>query len=284
MKKLLSLILCLLLLAGCAETYDGPTELKQVLDSTEEVHIGQDGEVYYEVWEDYSYDIYGNLAQTVSKVNGEPSLRTVYRYYEDGSMKSMTQYDLDMWFPRLILHGSYTYDEQGRQTGLVQWSGLKRTEQTTVYDDENRTVTTVFEGGTTVVQLNEEGKSLRSETTYEDGRVDLIEHEYRENLHITRYYRDGELETIYENTYDDQGRELSWTEIVDGERELIWRREYGEDYETCSYGQIDLIITTGYNEDGTVKAIVETGENDRITCRTIYRYTEVRVPAEEETP
>lgn len=284
MKKLLSILLCLLLLAGCAETYDGPTELKRVLDSTEEVHIGQDGEVYYEVWEDYSYDIYGNLAQTVSKVNGEPSLRTVYRYYEDGSMKSMTQYDLSGWFPRLILHGSYTYDDQGRQTGLVQWSGLKRTEQTTVYDDENRTVTTIFEGATTVVQLNEEGKSLRSETTHDDGTIELIEHEYRGNTHINRYYRNGELEKVYENTYDDQGRELSWTEIVDGERELIWRIEYGDGYEKKYYEAMERVITTGYNEDGTVKAVVETDENDQLTRRVIYRYTDIQVPAKEETP
>lgn len=284
MKKLLSLILAILLLTGCAETYDGPTETKSVLGSREEVHMDRDGEVYYELWEDYSYDINGNLAQTVSKVNGEPSLRTVYRYYDDGSMKSMAQYDLSGWFPRLILHGSYTYDDQGRQTGLVQWSGFDRSEQTTTYDDENRTVTTVFEGGTTVVQLNEEGRSLRSETTFDDGTVDLIEHEYLENLHINRYYRNGELETVYEDTYDDQGRQLTWTEIVDGERELIWRIEYGDGYEKKYYKTYERIITTGYNDDGTVKAVLETDENDQITRRVIYRYTDIHVPAQEETP
>lgn len=283
MKKLLSLVLAIGLLTGCATTYDGPTAQKRVLDSREEVQIGQDGEVYYELWEDYSYDVYGNLARTESRVNGEPSLRTLCRYYDDGSLKSMTQYDLSGWFPRLILHGSYTYDEQGRQTRLVQWHGLHRTEQTTEYDDEAHTATTVFDGGTTVVWLDDAGRCLRSETAYDDGTVDRTEYEYRENTHITTYYRNATPEAVYESTYDDQGRELTWSRIEDGERELIWRNEYGEGQEVCHYLEIGRIITTAFNDDGTVKTVLETDEHDRITRRVIYRYTEIRVP-EEETP
>lgn len=281
MKKLLAIVLCLLLLAGCAETYDGPAELKSVRDSREENYMDEDGNIYETLWTEYSYDIYGRLAQTVETVNGEPSLRTVYRYYDDGSRKSETQYDLTGLLPWPTLHAAYTYDDQGRQTSLIQWYNWEKTEQITTYDDENRTVTTVFDGGTTIVQLSEEGKSLRSETTYADGTTGLIEHEYRGSTHITTYYRNGGLEKIYENTYDDQGRELTWSECEDGTWELIWRWEYGEGYKTCYYGQIDLIITTDYNDDGTVKAIVETDEHDNITRRVIYRYTDIRVPAEE---
>ena len=35
MKKLICLLLCILLLAGCAETYDGPVESKTVLSSVQ---------------------------------------------------------------------------------------------------------------------------------------------------------------------------------------------------------------------------------------------------------
>lgn len=277
MKKLLAIVLCLLLLAGCASTYDGPTELRSVLDSREETYMDGNGNVYQTVWTEYSYDIYGNVAQTVESSNDEPTERTVYRYYEDGSQKSVTTYDLTGWFPWPTLHASYTYDEQGRQTKLVQWEGLEKWEQVTTYDDENNIVTTVFDGGVTIRYPDEN----RTETTYDSGVTERMESEYRGQTHITRYYRDGELYAEYENTYDEQGRYLAWYEVTGGQRELIWRNEYGEDYEICYYESIGSIITTGYNEDGTIKAIVETDENGNITRRVIYRYTEIRIPAEE---
>lgn len=281
MKKLLSLVLCLLLLAGCAETYDGPTELKSVRDSREESYIDQEGNVYETLWTEYSYDIYGNLAMEIESRNDEPTLRTVYRYYEDGSMKSMTQYDLSGWFPRLILHGKYTYDDQGRQTSLVQWFGWEKSEQITTYDDENHTVTIDWDGGHTVQYLDEDGQVIRNETEYDSGITVLSESERQGLTHITRYYQNGELDTISETTYDEQGRTLTWHHTKDGQRELIWRYEYGENYDICYYESDNSTVTTGYNEDGTVKAIVETDEHDNIIRRVIYRYTDIRVPAEE---
>ena len=281
MKKLLAIILCLLVLAGCAETYDGPTELKSVLASTEESHYDVEGHVYETLWTDYSYDIYGRLAMEVTTRNDEPSLKTVYRYYEDGSMKSCTQYDLSGWFPRLILHAKYTYDAQGRNTSLVQWSSWEKMEQVTTYDDEARTVTTVVDGARTVMHLDEEGRPLRSETVFDDGTTDLQEHEYRDNSKITRCYLNGELDRVWEYSYDDQGRELEWYETKDGVRKLIRRYEYGDGHDICHNELAGKIITTGYNEDGTVKAIRETDAQGRIIRTEINRRTDIRVPAEE---
>ena len=284
MKKLLSITLCLLLLTGCAATYDGPTESKSVLASTEESYIDDEGNVYETLWTEYSYDIHGDLAMEITSRNDEPSLRTVYRYYEDGSMKSCTQYDLSGWFPRMILRGKYTYDDQGRQTSLVQWHGWEKREQFTTYDDENHTVTTEFTGGRTVAYLDEDGRGLRSETEYDSGHTFLVENEYQGQTHITRYYQNGVLDTISEITYDEEGRTLTWYQTKDGKRELVQSWEYGEGYKTDYYAPIGRTITTGYNEDGTIKAIVETDEHDHITRRIIYRYTDILVPAEEETP
>lgn len=283
MKKLLAIVLCLLLIAGCAETYDGPTELKSVRASREENYMDEDGNIYETLWTEYSYDIYGNLAMEIESRNDEPTLRTVYRYYDDGSTKSCTQYDLSGWFPRMILHAKYTYDDQGRQTSLVQWFGWEKMEQFTIYDDENRIVTTDFDGGRTVAYLDEEGRGIRSETVYDSGHTLLIENEYQDRNHIVRYYENGELNLISENIYDDQGRYVSWYQTRDGKRELVWRYEYGEDYEICYDESIGRTTTTGYNEDGTIKAIVETDEHDNIIRHVIYRYTDIRVPAEEET-
>lgn len=284
MKKLIAIILCLLLLAGCAETYDGPTELKSVRDSREENYMDEDGNIYETLWEEYSYDIYGNLATVIESRDDEPTLRTVYRYYEDGTKKSETQYDLTGWFPRMILHAKYTYDDQGRQTSLVQWFGWEKGEQFTTYDDENHTVTTEFTDGRTVVYLDAEGRALRSESEYPNGSTGLIEHEYRDRAHIVRYYENGVLDFVSENIYDEQGRVLEWYQTSDGQRKLVWRYEYGEGYEICYDETTGRATTTGYNDDGTVKAIVETDENDQIIRHVIYRYTDIRVPAEEETP
>lgn len=281
MKKLLAIVLCLLLLAGCAETYDGPTELKSVLASTEESCYDDESSIYEYLRTKYSYDVHGRLAVAVTFRNDEPSLRTVYRYYEDGSRKSETQYDLTGWFPWPTLHAKYTYDDQGRQTSLVQWNGLDKTEQTTTYDDEDRTVTTEFTGGRTVLLLDEEGRPLRSETVFDDGNTELRENTYQDRVTISRFYRNGELNTVWEYTCDDQGRDLEWYETRDGERKLIWRYEYDKGHDICHYESIGRTIITGYNEDGTVKAIWEEDETGGRTRRVIYRYTEIRVPAEE---
>lgn len=284
MKKLIAIVLCLLLLAGCAETYDGPTELKSVRDSREENYMDEDGNIYETLWEEYSYDIHGRLATVIETRDDEPTLRTVYRYYEDGTRKSETQYDLTGWFPRMILHAKYTYDDQGRQTSLVQWHGWEKMEQFTTYDDENHTVTTEFTGGRTIAYLDEEGRGLRSETVYDSGRTELRENEFQGQTTITRWYLNGELDTMWEYTYDEQGRLLTWYETKDGKRELVQSWEYGEGCEICYDETTGEATTTGYNDDGTVKAIVETDENDQIIRHVIYRYTDIRVPAEEETP
>ena len=60
MKKLISLLLCLLLLTGCAETYDGPTESKAVLSSIQTTYYDPTGGDSQYSRTDYAYDIYGN--------------------------------------------------------------------------------------------------------------------------------------------------------------------------------------------------------------------------------
>lgn len=277
MKRLLILLLAFLL-SGCAVTYDGPTRTETVLDSREEYHVSETGDIYYERWTEYTYDIYGRVAQTEETVNGRPAQRSVLRYNEDGSLRSETHYDLSGWFPIPEGRAEYGYDDQGRQISLVQWQGFRKSEQHTTYDDENHIVTIVADGSVTTQYGDPEGGSTRTVTEYNGGTMESI-HERSGNTSTTAHYQDGKLTMISETIYDDQGRMLEWYETHDGQRELIQRYEYGEDYARCYYAPVERIRTTHYNEDGTVKVIVETDEHGTLTSQTIYRYTEIRVPA-----
>ena len=74
MKKLLSIILCILLLSGCAATYDGPTESKYVLTEYTVTHyyaFFDWAEEVYTSREVYAYDIYGNRVRTMGYRDGE---------------------------------------------------------------------------------------------------------------------------------------------------------------------------------------------------------------------
>ena len=63
MKKLLSLLLCILLLCGCAATYDGPTKtVPRLTEYTVDHYYAffDTEEHHYTNRTVYAYDIYGN--------------------------------------------------------------------------------------------------------------------------------------------------------------------------------------------------------------------------------
>ena len=92
MKKLIALVLCILLLAGCAKTYDGPTKTVPRLTEYTVDH-------YYSFfdWEEqhytsrtvYAYDIYGNR---VREMEYRDDCTIQYNY--DGT-KIVTTYNAD---------------------------------------------------------------------------------------------------------------------------------------------------------------------------------------------
>ena len=288
MKKLLALLLALLLLSGCAATYDGPTDTRSVLSRCE-VLIHSDGEVIEHTVTEYSYDIYGNQVQflhyTVTGDSSEQELtgKTSLRYDESGNLIRQTEYDITGWFPKKVSDSRYTYDAQGRMTSSIH-DGKETV--TIVYDDEARTRTTTTDSGSVVVEyLDEKGCCLRSETISSDGETITEEYTRREDGEWTaiRTSRSGAPATVNERTFDEQGRPILWTETGNGKTATVYRWEYAETYE-IQYHESGKHVTV-FHPDGTVMYRYSTNNSDELLSMTYYYYTEIQVPAEgDETP
>ena len=235
MKKLLCLMAALLLLSGCAATYDGPTTTKRVCTLQETEVFNADGS--HSQWhrEEYSYDIYGNKAQILESYNGTPCYKMVMRYNEAGRETRQVQYDLSGWFPQKIVDVRYAYDEQGRLISTTHRSGgLFWDDDATVYDDAAMTRTYTGYDGTVTDYLNDQGWVLRSLQTHSDGSTVLTEYDRSSDgaLLASRSYEDGVLSCEVLYTYDDRGRILTQTEVRDGVSTLLFAWEYAEDRET----------------------------------------------------
>ena len=288
MKKLLSILLCLLLLGGCANTYDGPTVEKTVTAVREEEFYGSGDGTVTQFWRtEYAYDTYGNRSVILEYQEGEPTLKSVMTYDEGGHELRQVQYDLSGWLPKKIVDARYTYDDQGRLTSTRHHAGgLSWDDDTTVYDDEamTRTVTT-GEGAVAVDYLNELGWVMRTEQTFPDGQIVLTEYDRNSDgqLLAMRTYTEGALTSETVMTYDDQGRILTQSELKNGVSTLLFSWEYGEDYEKMTHSDGSYTITD-YNPDGTPDDCIVCNADGSLRERTIYRYTEIQVPAEEVSP
>ena len=289
MKKLISLLLCILLLSGCAAVYDGPTESKFVLSRIETTYFGTSAEDSRYLRTEYAYDIYGNQSMELQyqirsgDEEDEPHLKTVRTHDEHGNCIRQRQYDVSGLFPRKLVDIRYEYDEQGRMTAhhdklepQFSW--------TAVYDDEARTMTCTYPHAVSVSWFDEHGWTIRQETTFENGETSAIINEFRSDGQriSTRYLESGGI-TLHSYTYDDQGRVLTMSETTEDGTELLFRYEYGEKH-MIQYNPDGSKIVTSYNDDGSPHYFYHTDSADRITQDGMYRYTEIQVPAQEVSP
>lgn len=290
MKKLLPLLLALLL-CGCAATYDGPTVSKMVLSETVAEGYWDWGEVAYTTRTVYAYDIYGNQAQLIDYNDGEAVSRTLSRYDENGNQLQYTNYSLSGLFPKRTGSGSYTYDEQGRVTSVTYDYGDGDVSHITyTYDDENRTVSYAYDGGSSTVHyLDETGAILREEYTSDDLFM-VTEYTRRPDGQIERCesFVNGAPDGGYRYEYDDQGRTIAYYTLTgDGTETLQHRWEFDDDAHTMTQYNLQSgsRALVQYNSDGSIAVRQLWDENDRLQTQTIYRYREIRVPAERsETP
>jgi len=284
MKKLLSLLLCLLLLAGCAETYDGPTAVKRVCTAMEMTVYNPDGSESHGYREEYAYDIYGNRVQVLSFLGDQADTKAIIRYDENGNVLREDIYDRT-WHPFPAYTYTYTYDDRGRQTSSTNRQGWEKFTYTTVYDDEAMTRTVTAYGSVAIDYLNDRGHCMRTKQSFSDGRIVLTEYDRNPDgtLLSTRTYEGGTLTSETVCTYDDQGRILTQTKTEGGVSTLLFSWEYGEGYETMTYadGSSSTIV---YNPDGTMKWQYRTDPNGRLSHETYYDYTEIKVPAKEVSP
>ena len=187
MKKFLALILCLLLLSGCAATYDGPTTTVPRLTEYTVDHyyaFSDTEEVHYTNRTVYAYDIYGNLVKSMDYRDDELQSVTNRKYDDRGNEISDVYWDHSGWLPKYEGRTEQTYDEQDRQTSYIHYNFWGRQDSGSwyTYDDEARTRTWNNDSGDTqTTWFDEEGREVRSVS--------------------------GEYETVFH--YDDRGNCIS---------------------------------------------------------------------------
>ncbi len=290
MKKLLTIFLGILLLAGCAETYDGPTEEVPMLTEYTVTQIydipGWEGEQHTSS-ATYTYDIYGNRVKTMSYDEGELAEVVNMRYDDRGNVIEETRWDHSGWIPYIDRRVKRTYDEKDRQLTYTSYNmfGVEQDRSSRTYDDEDRTST--FEGS-----------------------MDRIVYYYDENgllLHSVGTGAAGTSETFH--TYDAAGNSIGWTETLNGEpfgrgeagyddqNRLIWSKQYNEQdalyqHITYTYDDEAHTMTTQakdgdirieyYTADGRISLIEDYNDEGELTMYQQYDYRDIRVPTKEE--
>ena len=195
MKKLLSLLLAVLLLSGCAAGYDGPTAEKSVpAEFIREHHQPTTGHVDTERIV-YAYDIYGNMVRSVEYRNGRESSRTDFTYDERGNLLTRTDYSLGDWFPKRTGSAEFVYDEQDRIIAEI----YDHSRYDYIFDDEARTCTKL------------EGSTVMSVTTYDEFGNVLSEKTFNcgTQWHLEECIRDDKGELLLSRTTDSTGLDIT---------------------------------------------------------------------------
>lgn len=289
MKKLLSLLLSLLLLSGCAATYDGPTAAKPMLTEWTVDH-------YYAFWDTeevhstnrtvYAYDIYGNRVQYMEYRDNELVSVTKLKYDDRGNEISRTDWDHSGWLPKYEGRTEQTYDEQNRQTSYIYYNFWGRQESASwyTYDDEARTRTWNNDSGDSqITWFDENGNELRQVS----GEYETI---YHYDAHGNRIgwesSKNGQFFDRYEARYDDQNRQI-WGGYYDSDGNLTLQTEYTYDDEQ------NTMTTTKkgggwrieyYHADGRPHMIEDYDADGSLSMLQRYYYRDILVPAKEETP
>ncbi len=288
MKKLISLFLCVLLLAGCAPVvYEGPTESAWV--RTETCFTGYDPD-NGESWtrqHTHAYDTFGNRVHTCYYENGELTEEYRYTYDNRGNCIRDVTWKQFWFFSYPYSRVDYTYDDQNRPLTITYRNGLgfKTGENTYTYDDEANTVTWHGTYDTQTKYLNENGDLIRVVSFSEPaGSESETRYEYDDLGRNTKttYYQDGALSTIQEYHYDDQDRVLAYT-LLDPNGTVLRRDTYHYEENTVTITEMDGYRTVEYlRPDGQIEKRGNYYPSGELSSRTEYTYREIQVPAKEE--
>lgn len=290
MKKLLILLLCILLLSGCAVTYDGPTETVLVLTEYQVTHYYSfsfsDGA--YTSRTAFAYDIYGNQAS--SRDYDDDALNSVanYRYDDRGNRISETLWDHSGWIPYIERRIKQTYDDQDRVLERIYYDtwGRETGRSSYIYDDADRTMTwSNSEGDQVITYYDEKGLELRTVSTGVGGSYETI-HAYDDQGNRISWYstKDGAVWGRYEAGYDDQGRQLWGTHYDEnGDRTSHITLTYDDEQHTTTRidNDGDRRITY-YDADGNIQLIEDYDAEGELTMTQQYFYREIRVPADRK--
>lgn len=282
MKKLITIILCVLLLAGCAESYDGPTETRKVLA---EYEIRQYSPVDDSVWTNRStnaYDVYGNWVRQLCYDEGELESELRWTYDERGNQISEVLIDHTGWIPLINYRGKMTYDDQDRLLSSTMYDmwGRKEGETRYTYDDEARTATWSSDVGNSIIYYyDENGREVRNVSS--DGAETIFIYDERGNLTGWTSSQDGVILERCEAGFDAQDRRL-WSVTYDGNGTEISRTTYDYDEAKSITKDSDGSRIDYFDEDGDI-TLVETYDLDgKLTRSEQYFYRDIQVPADGE--
>ena len=288
MKKLIPLLLAILL-AGCARTYDGPTETKPVLTEYTIDHYYsyfETEELHYTTRYLHAYDIYGNLVRSMEYRDGELISITKRKYDDRGNEISQSEWNYTGLLPAFQGRTEQTYDEQNRSTSYVYYNfwGSQEGGSWYTYDDENHIrYWKNGSGDTQTTWLDEEGRELRtvsgdSETVYH--------YDDRGNCIGWTGYQNGQPLDHYEARYDDRDRQI-WGGYYDTGGNLLnqtsW--EYDDERNTITCHRNDGGTRVEYyHADGRPHMVEDFDAEGRRTMLQRYYYQDILVPAKEEIP
>lgn len=287
MKKLLSLLLGILLMTGCAATYDGSTVEKPVLsEHTVQYYSNFFGstDMLYTTRATYAYDIYGNMVRTQEYRDGELESVTSLRYDDRGNLISETTWDHTGWVPLISRREKRTYDDRNRLLSSVTYNfwGCQTGGSWYTYDDETRTrVWTNGEGDIQTTWFDKNGYALREVS---DVYETVYEYDDRGNRTGWVSYKDGALSDSYRVRYDDQNRQI-WGAHYDASGNLRSESEYSYDDEahTMTHRRPDGQVRCEYYlPDGRLSRIEDYNTEGDISLIQKYTYRDIRIPAKEE--
>ena len=287
MKKLICLMLAVLLLAGCAATYDGPTTtVPRLTEYTVDHYYAffDTEEVHYTNRTVYAYDIYGNLVKSMDYRDDELQSVTNRKYDDRGNEISEVYWDHSGWLPKYEGRTEQTYDDQNRQTSYIHYNFWGRQDSGSwyTYDDEARTRTwTNDSGDTQTTWFDEEGRELRSVS----GEYETVFHyDDRGNQIGWTSYQNGQFFDRYEARYDDLDRQI-WGGRYDANGTLTSQTEYVYDDEQGikTYHKNDGGKRVEYfHGDGRPHKIEDYDADGKLTMLQRYYYQDILVPAKEE--
>ena len=289
MKKLTALLLCILLLAGCAapNLYDGPTKSAWVLTEQVTTTYSIDaGMVWTDRWT-YSYDSFGNQIHSCGYSDGDLEVEYKRDYDAQGNLTSSETWDHTglISFPRA--RTGYTYDDQNRLLTVTSrnFLGIKTNVSTYVYDDEAGTVSFDGEYDTQTQWLNENGDPLRTVNHSNVGGGDTeTVYEYDElgrNTKMTMY-QNGSLSLTITLVYDSQDRIVEET-FYDAEGVITSRSTHHYEESTITSYDLNRVKTVQtLRPDGQVETAEQFNKMGHLTKQTQYIYQEIQVPADRE--
>ena len=289
MKKLLSLLLGILLLSGCAATYDGPTRtVPQLMEYTVTHYYAFFGneEVHYRDRTVFAYDIYVNRVRSMAYRDNELQSVTKLKYDDRGNEISHTTWDHSGWLPKYEGRTEQTYDEQNRQTSYIHYNFWGRQESASwyTYDDEARTrVWTNDLGDTQTTWFDENGLEIRQVS----GEYETVYH-YDDRGNYTGWdsYKNGQFFDRYEARYDDQNRQI-WGGYYDADGSLSNQTEflYNGETNTKTYFKNDGgKHVEHYHADGRPHMIEDFNADGKLSLLQRYYYTDIQVPSKEAPP